>query len=83
MMIRWRYDRGVIKRVDVRGALCPALACFIPARHTIRSSAGASGSEEWECLTRDQRGCPAITRPADATEGAYRKRGGAWEWVPS
>lgn len=86
-MIRWRYDRGVIKKVDVRDAHCPTLACFVPARHTTRSSAGASGcnsrtTEEWECLTRDQRGCPATTRQPDATEGRYRKRDGAWEWMP-
>ena len=87
-MINWRYAPGIIKRVDVRAAECPTLACFIPSRHTTRSATGASGcssrtTEDWECLTRDQRGCPATTRPGETNEGRYHRRGGAWEWVPA
>jgi len=87
MMIRWRYERGAdIRSVNVRAADCPALACFVPGRHTIRSAAGASGSssrttDDWECSTRDRHGCPARRKPADDADGRYRKIGGAWEWV--
>ena len=85
MNIRVRLAPGRIVAVDVRDGRCPGLACFWPARHTVRASAGASGcsartTEEYECGTRDQRGCPQQVRPADPR--AYRLRASAWEAQP-
>jgi len=84
MNIRVRLAPGRIVAVDVRDGRCPHLACFWAARHTVRSAAGASGcssrtTDDYECGTREQRGCPAQVRQADPPR--YKLRASAWEAV--
>lgn len=90
MILRFRFAPRDLRPVDARDGRCPLRRCFQLHRHTIRSAAGASGcssrtTEEWECATRDRRGCPpegsAALEPADPQR--FRRRRGAWEEAPA
>ena len=88
MTVRMRLQPGARPiAVGVADARCPLRECFWPREHWIRSAAGASGcssraSGNYECGTRDARGCPAASGSIEPMDlPGWRRVRGVWERV--